>query len=74
VDRSYVRPTTRQPTDLLRQRTEDLDPQTVFAVLQDPETHGSAYASDSASQTTGDRWFNAVDDYFENDDSDLFTW
>jgi len=74
VDRSYLRPTTRQPADLPRQQTEDFDPETVFAILQNLETDGSEFASDSASQTTGDRWLNAVDDFFENDDSDLFTW
>jgi len=74
LNRPYLRPTTRQPVDLPQQRAEDHDPQTVFAVLQTQETDGSAYAPGRASQTTGDRWLNAVDDLFENDDSDLFVW
>jgi len=74
VNRSYLRPTTRQPVDLPKQRTADFDPQTVFAVLQEQETDGSTCASDSALQTTRDRWLNAVDDFFLNDDSGLFTW
>jgi len=70
VDPLPFRPTTRQPADVPQQRIEDFDPKTVSAVFQDPET---AVASDSALQTTGDRWANAVDDFFQNDD-DLLTW
>jgi len=74
VDRPCLRPSARESTDLPQHRTEDFDPQTVSAVFQNLETKGSAYASDSALQTTADRWLNAVDDFFQNDDSDLFTW
>ena len=74
VDRPYLRPTTRQPADLPQQRIEDLDPLTVSAMLQTQETDGSEFASDSALQKTGDRWLDAVDDVFLNDQSDLFTW
>jgi len=74
VDCSYQRPTTRQPADLPQQRTEDFDPQTVFAVLQNLETEGSVVASDSTLRPTGDGWLNAVDDFFEKDESALFTW
>jgi len=71
VDRSYLRPTTRQPADLPQQRTEDSDPRTVSAIFQGPETDGSESPSGSALQPTGDRWLNAVDNYFQNDDGDL---
>jgi len=122
VDRSCLRPTTRQPADLPQQGgeemglapglcvekpeknslarvpamkmglapirtigacpiftipplwTEDFNPQTVFAIFQNLETDSSAYASDSALQTTGDQWLNAVDDLFLKEDSDLFGW
>jgi len=74
VDRPYLRPTTRQPADLPQQRTEDFDSQTASAILQDLRTDDIALASDSRLQTTGDRWLNAVDDYFENDECNLFTW
>jgi len=74
VNRPYMRPTTRQPADLPQQLTEDLDPQTVSAVFQNQRTDGSAYASDNTLQTTRDRWHHAVDDYFRNEESDLFTW
>jgi len=74
VDHSYLRPTTRQPADLPQQRTEDFDPVTVSAVFQNPEIDRSAHTSDRALQPTDDRWPDAVDDFFENDDSDLFTW
>jgi len=74
VDHSYLRPTTRQPVDLPQQRTEDFDPVTVSAVFQNQEPDDGAYASDSTLQRTGDRWLNAVDDLFENDDNDLLTW
>jgi len=74
VNRPYMRPTTRQPADLPQQQAEDFAPQTVSAILQNLEKDRSAYASDSTLQRTGDRWFNAVDDYFRNEESDLFTW
>jgi len=74
VDRPCLRPRARQSADLPQHRTEDFDPQTVSAIFQNLETDGRAYASDSALQTTADRWLNAVDDFFQNDDGDLFTW
>jgi len=74
VDRSYLPPRTRQPTDEAQQSTEDFDPQTVFAIFQNLETNGSESASDSALRTTGDRWLNAVDGLFLNEDGDLLTW
>jgi len=73
VNRPYLRPEARQPADSPRQWTEDLDPQTVSAIFQNLETDGREIASDSALRTTGDRWLNAVDDHFRNDDNDLFT-
>jgi len=73
VDRPYLRPATRQPADLPRQRIEDFDPQTLSAIFQDLETDGSE-STDSALRTTGDRWIKAVDGHFLNDDSDPFTW
>jgi len=74
VDRLYMRPTARQPIDLPQQRTEDLAPQTVSAIFQNLEADGSPHGSDSALQRTGGQWLNAVDDYFRDDESDLFTW
>jgi len=72
-DRAYLRPTTRQSADLPPQRTEDFDPPAVFAIFQNLERDASKFASDSALLTNGDRWLNAVDDYFLTDESDLFT-
>jgi len=60
--------------DLPQRRTEDIDPQTASAIFQNLEIDGSECASDSASQGTGGRWLDAVDDVFLNDQSDLFTW
>ena len=54
--------------------TEDVDPQTVSAIFQGLERDGSEYGSESATETTDDRWLNAVDEYFLHDDSDLLTW
>jgi len=64
VDRPCLRPATRQPADLLRQRTEDLNTQTISTAFQDLETDDTGHASENAARTTKNRWLKTVDDYF----------
>jgi len=74
VHRPYSRPTTRQPADSPQQRTEDFDTQAVSVIFQNLETDGGSHTADSPLLAAGERWPNAVDDFFLNEENDLFAW